>query len=226
MNRNSENRLNAVEAVLLILADNVVVWSVIAALSGLVDLLKAKLQLVRDLRQIQEADTTGITARKKVLKGTLITKAEKVAKGTKALAVATDNQVLLARTDYTHSDLTHASDNELADITRLVYETALPLKTELADYLVTEADIELVSTLQQQFLLAIPGKRGAVAVSAQATQDIEKVMKEIGVLLKEKIDVLVATLEPANPAFYEQYRNARTIVDLGGRHEKPEEEGK
>ncbi len=76
MNRNSENRLNAVEAVLLILADNVVVWSVIAALSGLVDLLKAKLQLVRDLRQIQEADTTGITARKKVLKGTLITKTD------------------------------------------------------------------------------------------------------------------------------------------------------
>jgi hypothetical protein len=226
MKRDFENRLNAVEAVLLIFANNVVVWSVIAVLSGLVDLLKAKVQLVRDLRQIQEADTTGITARKNALKGTLITKSEKVIKGTKALAVATDNQVLLARTGYTHSDLTHASDNELADITRLVYETALPLKTELGGYLVNDADIELVTTLQQQFLLAIPGKRGAVAESAQATQDIEKVMKEMSALLREKIDILVAALEPANPAFYEQYRNARTIVDMGGRHEKPEEEGK
>ncbi|MCK9618404.1 MAG: hypothetical protein M0R21_11295 [Lentimicrobiaceae bacterium] len=46
-----ENTLNSTEAVLLLLTNNAAVWSVIAAIATIFDLLKAKVQLVRDLRQ-------------------------------------------------------------------------------------------------------------------------------------------------------------------------------
>ena len=60
METTDENRLNAAEAVVLVLANNIAIWTMIAAIMALFDLLKAKIQLVRDLRQIQEKDNTGL----------------------------------------------------------------------------------------------------------------------------------------------------------------------
>jgi len=68
METNDENKLNAAEAVVLVLANNIAIWTMIAAIMVLFDLLKAKIQLVRDLRQIQEKDNTGVTKRKRKCK--------------------------------------------------------------------------------------------------------------------------------------------------------------
>jgi len=65
MKTTDENKLNAAEAVVLVLANNIAIWTMIAAIVVIFDLLKAKIQLVRDLRQIQEKDNTGVTKRKK-----------------------------------------------------------------------------------------------------------------------------------------------------------------
>jgi len=140
-------------------------------------------------------------------------------------AVATENTELDANINYTASDLSLASENRVADIIRLVYETANAHKSELAAYGVTDEMLELLLTLHQQFLVAMPETREKITLSSTATKNINTLITEISDLQRTKLDRLIAGFADTNPDFYQQYKNARKIVDRGIRHE-PEEEGK
>jgi len=82
--------------------------------------------------------------------------------------------------------------------------------------------LELLLTLHQQFLVAMPETREKLAISSTATKNINTLIAEISKLQRVKLDRLIAGLADTNPDFYQQYKNARKIVDRGGRHE-PEE---
>ena len=225
METNDENKLNAAEAVVLVLANNIAIWTMIAAIMVLFDLLKAKIQLVRDLRQIQEKDNTGVTKRKKKVREKMEETGINVIRKLVMFAVATENTELDANINYTASDLSVASENRVADIIRLVYETANAHKSELAAYGVTDEMLELLLTLHQQFLVAMPETREKLTLSSTATKNINTLITEISDLQRTKLDRLIAGFADTNPDFYQQYKNARKIVDRGIRHE-PEEEGK
>jgi len=225
METTDENRLNAAEAVVLVLANNIAIWTMIAAIMALFDLLKAKIQLVRDLRQIQEKDNTGVTKRKGNVRKQMEEKGINMIRKLVMYAVATENTELDANINYTASDLSVASENRVADIIRLVYETANAHKSELAAYGVTGEMLELLLTLHQQFLVAMPETREKVTLSSTATKNINTLITEISELQRTKLDRLIAGFADTNPDFYQQYKNARKIVDRGIRHE-PEEEGK
>jgi len=225
METNDENKLNAAEAVVLVLANNIAIWTMIAAIMVLFDLLKAKIQLVRDLRQIQEKDNTGVTKRKGNVRKQMEEKGMNVIRKLVMYAVATENTELDANINYTASDLSLASENRVADIIRLVYETANAHKSELAAYGVTDEMLELLLTLHQQFLVAMPETREKITLSSTATKNINTLITEISDLQRTKLDRLIAGFADTNPDFYQQYKNARKIVDRGIRHE-PEEEGK
>ena len=225
MKTTDENKLNAAEAVVLVLANNIAIWTMIAAIMVLFDLLKAKIQLVRDLRQIQEKDNTGVTKRKKKVREKMEETGINVIRKLVMFAVATENTELDANINYTASDLSVASENRVADIIRLVYETANAHKSELAAYGVTDEMLELLLTLHQQFLVAMPETREKLTLSSTATKNINTLITEISDLQRTKLDRLIAGFADTNPDFYQQYKNARKIVDRGIRHE-PEEEGK
>ena len=225
METTDENRLNAAEAVVLVLANNIAIWTMIAAIMALFDLLKAKIQLVRDLRQIQEKDNTGVTKRKGNVRKQMEEKGINMIRKLVMFAVATENTELDANINYTASDLSVASENRVADIIRLVYETANAHKSELAAYGVTDEMLELLLTLHQQFLVAMPETREKLTLSSTATKNINTLITEISELQRTKLDRLIAGFADTNPDFYQQYKNARKIVDRGIRHE-PEEEGK
>jgi hypothetical protein len=225
MKTTDENKLNAAEAVVLVLANNIAIWTMIAAIMVLFDLLKAKIQLVRDLRQIQEKDNTGVTKRKGNVRKQMEEKGMNVIRKLVMFAVATENTELDANINYTATDLSLASENRVADIIRLVYETANAHKSELAAYGVTDEMLELLLTLHQQFLVAMPETREKLTLSSTATKNINTLITEISDLQRTKLDRLIAGFADTNPDFYQQYKNARKIVDRGIRHE-PEEEGK
>ena len=225
MKTTDENKLNAAEAVVLVLANNIAIWTMIAAIMVLFDLLKAKIQLVRDLRQIQEKDNTGVTKRKKKVREKMEETGINVIRKLVMFAVATEDTELDANINYTASDLSVASENRVSDIIRLVYETANTHKSELAAYGVTDEMLELLLTLHQQFLVAMPETREKLTLSSTATKNINTLITEISDLQRTKLDRLIAGFADTNPDFYQQYKNARKIVDRGIRHE-PEEEGK
>ena len=82
----------------------------------------------------------------------------------------------------------------------------------------------------------MPETREKITLSSTATKNINTLITEISDLQRTliteisdlqrtKLDRLIAGFADTHPDFYQQYKNARKIVDRGVRHEL-EEEGK
>jgi len=219
MTDNQENKYNMYESALAVLKANSSIWSPIAPIGETITAIEAKMKLVRDYRQVQEKDTTGITVNKHNTENNLIGAMVKVISGLIAHATVTENPELLNSINYTPHNLKKSRDNILYDKAQLIYNTAAPLATELAPYLVTQPDIDAVNALSAGYLASIPAKRAAVSASKTSTANIKNTFKEIDKLFKGKLDNLLILFQVPNSTFYNEYKAARTIIDLGVRHE-------
>jgi len=139
------------------------------------------------------------------------------AAGLKAHATSTKNSELKTKANYKAYDLQKTADSVLADIGRLLHETALPIRSDLAKYAVTEPDFQKMEQLLDEFRLAIPKRRVAINISKVSTGNIDGVFKAQDKLLKEQVDSLMEPFRFSQPDFYNAYRNARSVVDYNGR---------
>ena len=180
-------------------------------------LLKAGQTVINQNRQVQEADSTGLTKNKSGLRDELIQTILLFSAGLKANATSTRNVELKTKADYKPSDLKTSPDSVLFDIGSLLIGLALPLKTDLAKYFIGEAEFKKMERLLSEFKLAIPKRRVAINISKVSTGNIDGVFKAQDKLLKDQIDALVQPYQFSQPDFFNSYKNARNIVDYSGR---------
>ncbi|MEZ5084331.1 MAG: carboxypeptidase regulatory-like domain-containing protein [Bacteroidales bacterium] len=218
MNDGQENKFTMYEATMAIMDEYEAIWTTVAAVSDITSKITNIITDIGNFRQIQVADTTGITIDKNAIKEDLIQATLKVINGLVAYAVVNDDNELRNRVNYTRSDLEYSRENILVDKARLIYETALPLAADLVAYLVAQEDIDAITNLLKDFEQALPEKRLAVTQSKYSTEAIRDKFREADGLLRNKLDKLILIFQPANPEFVSRYFNARIIIDLGIRH--------
>ena len=180
-------------------------------------MLKAGQATINQNRQVQEADSSGLTKNKSGLRDELIRLILLFAAGLKAHATTTRDPELKTKADYKAYELQKTSDPVLADIGRLLSETALPLQADLVRYSIGEAEFQQMDRLLSGFRLAIPKRRVAMNISKVSTDNIDGIFKSQDKLLKEVMDDLVEPFQFSQPDFYNAYRNARSVVDYAGR---------
>jgi len=219
MTDTQENKITMYESTLAVLDANETVWNAIIPIGGTVAEIRQELDLVRGFRQVQERDTTGITQKKHAIGVNLISAMVKVISGLIAHATITENYELRNAINYTKSNLEYSRDNILYDKAQLIYNTASPLATELAVYLVEQADIDAINTLSADYLGSIPSKRAATSAQKASTDNIKNAFKKLDKLFKDKLDNLIILFQVSNESFHKEYKAARIIIDLGVRHE-------
>ncbi|MGD8780854.1 MAG: hypothetical protein PVH88_18050 [Ignavibacteria bacterium] len=94
-----------------------------------------------------------------------------------------------------------------------IYNLAAGLKTELADYGISEEDIESIKNNADEFAEAMGITGAAGAESKERTAGLQTIFEEVDDLLYDKIDKLVEIFKTSNKAFYEGYFNVRQIID-------------
>ena len=161
------------------------------------------------------SDSTGQTIVKKQSRDVLENAILKVSGG--LVAYCTAENLVAQRKDINFKpyQLNRAKEIELYNMAAALLVVALPVKTLLASYLITEADIEELDALHTAFLKSIPGKRDSVGSAVAARLAMRLLFKETDLLIKDKLDNLVVIFRAANPEFYTKYTSARVIVDLG-----------
>jgi len=180
-------------------------------------LLKEGKTLILQYRQVQEAETSGLTTTKENVKTDFINSILKFSAALRAYATSTKNEDLKAKAHYVSSELKKAADPILFDIGTLLFGLANPIKTKLTKYSVGENEIAELEALLPAFKLAYPQQRVATTESKMSTGNIDKVFKSTMKLLKEVIDELMLPFQFSKPDFYNTYKNARLIVNYSGR---------
>jgi len=190
-------------------------------------MLKEGKTLILQYRQVQEAETSGLTTTKENVKTDFINSILKFSAALRAYATSTKNEDLKAKAHYVSSELKKVPDPILFDIGTLLFKLADPIKTELTKYSIGEDEIAEMKTLLPAFKVAYPQQRVATTESKMSTDNIDKVYKSTMKLLKDVIDELMLPFQFSQPDFYNTYKNARLIVNYSGRGkgkpDKPEE---
>lgn len=187
------------------------------------DLVAAHLRLNNGLiaisqnRQVQEADTRGLTKNKSGLRASLIRMILKFSAALMGYALSVKDDALKSKAKYTASDLNVSADPVLIDIGNLMVSLATPIKGELAKFFIGEAEFTEMTGLLHDFKLAMPLRRVATSVSKVSTANISEVFDAQDKLLRDELDVLMLSFQFTQPDFYKAYKNARSIIGYTGR---------
>ena len=186
--------------------------------------IKEKISLIDLYRQVQEANNSGLTVSKIILRADVIRLINKFAAALLAHGTITKDNELKTKASYSNTELLRAADPTLYDIGYLLYNLANSRRPEMERFFVTETDFNLMESVLTSFRSSIPQKRVAVGTSKVSTTNIGETFNAIDLLLKEDVDVLIQPFQFTQIDFYNKYKSARTIVETGGNRKRSDEE--
>lgn len=217
MTDRQENKFSMYLATQAVLDNNNAVWAGTPAFVTAKGALDDAISGISKARQTQEKQTKGVTEDKSVAKEAAITKAVSVAAGTFAYASVTGNNTLKEQVNYSPTELRQSRDTILADRLRVIFNAASDNAAALVDYGIQAGDLTDLDALITAYEDVLEAPRTAIGERANATSELESLFDTADTILKEQLDKLVEIFKASALEFYNQYKSARVIVDLGRR---------
>jgi hypothetical protein len=213
MNKDQEDTLNMYEATNDVLQSNAAIWTPNVPFNAAVGELEDGIADIGDLRDQQEADTTGITEDKDERRTTLEEKTYTIGSVISFYASTTGNRDLLKKVNFGKSELSKARDNELPGMSDQVHQAAVDNAAAILPYGVTALMTAALKTAIDNYVDYISKPRAAVSETSAATEQLPNVFENTDKLLEERIDKGMELFKAANPDFYAQYFIAREIIN-------------
>lgn len=138
-------------------------------------------------------------------------------------ATANDND-LVALTALSPAAIHKFGVEELANRAATVLEKANAMKTELAAFQITQANIDEFSQALQDFNQLKEKPRHVAASRVVETATLASLIRDASGILRNQIDRLVNLFRRSHPKFVASYRSARVIIDRPGSHASPQPE--
>jgi hypothetical protein len=152
-------------------------------------------------------------ARQALCKGALVT-----AGAVSTYAHDVGNKELLVRVDTNLTLLTSGRGQDSHDKCADILAAATANLAALADYNVTQASLAALQQLLDDYELLLPQPRVTIGSIKGVGQAIDASLERIEGILTQGLDKLMLQYEDSQPAFFNEYTNARIIIDLPGNH--------
>ena len=214
MNLNQESKFSMYLGELAFLNQNTAITTTLPNCNVYVASFAGNITQIQNVRQIQEADKSGVTLNKNMLKADLVAKAADIARRIVAYATVVNNQKLLSEVNYSESDLGRSPDTILHDRCKLIWDRGNTNVANLANYGVTAALLTVLQTAITAFDAALPQPGNERSSKKQATEQLAELFASTDKIL-EKIDALVEMVKTSQPVFYQTYFNNRKLVETG-----------
>ena len=218
MLQKQQNRLSMNKAVIDTLDGQPALWQDIPAFVIAHDQLRTSITGRDAAAGTQAAPTTGVTQDKEADITDAVDKVMVLAGNTAAYGMEVKNHDLVASLSFGRSYLLHLPDNEVYAVLNNMLTRVVDNADNTGDYNVTQAAIAAASVAVDKVRFSHTAPRRAIDGQAAATKSIP-VLEADGRHALAKLDRLMRNYAQSQPGFYRQYRQARIIVDSGGRHD-------
>ena len=215
MKERGENKLSMYHAVKGVCNDHQVVWNGMPAFANAFSSFDTKIGEIEAAADIQSGVVTGITKDKQKEEDEMIAMAVKIAGAVFAYASINGKNELKDRVDYSKSAMSKARDSELLSICRNILNVANEHVDFLADFGITAEKLTTFDGEIADFADALSKPREAITRRSEATSRLVELFFEADNILKEQMDPLMEMYKDSNRDFYNQYKAARMIIDLG-----------
>lgn len=218
-----ENRLTMFRAVETLLDNNTAKTAGMTVFATRLAEFKDVITQIVDKEENRTNATAGMTADKKAKRDDMVEDAAVLAAKLKALGSDTNDDRLIQIGDLKRTDLAKMRDTQLLSTIQGLVNTADPVAADLAGYGVTAAMITGLSTKMTNYNAALGSKESSFSVKGAALTALNNLFDSADDILVNKLDNLMEGFKKDDNEFYNQYKIAREIHDIGVRHEKPEE---
>ncbi len=224
MEKRFENKLIMLKAVLSLLQQNQSLWQDAAPLAAVIADLKGLIAQIEQFKQTTSQSNSGLVAAKQSLQETLINLAFELASMLFAYARRNNDPVLLAKVDFSISQLRNLRDDELATKCLSLLALGQSKAEALVEYGTTPEKLNLFGELTNQYVEQLPNRRVTLSERKMANEKIKNLLSEALLVASEQLDRMMVRFKSPQPDFYISYLNARKVVDYGTRHDKPDDD--
>lgn len=220
MTKTEENKLSAYRAVISVLDENQSIVTTLPALSSAVTNFKA---LVTDISLRDTEFTTSVSGKtkaKNLVEDELLDLLTPLADTLNAYASRNKIEDLKEKSKVSRAKLKGMRDNDMISKARLIYGLLDTNIAVLADYGITSARITALLNKIVEYEAALGVKETSFATKSATRQTLSQLFDQADMVLKTEIDALMENFKAGNKLFYDQYRSARVIKDLGLGHKE------
>lgn len=202
-------------ALLQVLAKHVAVWTGLVPFKNAHDELKLNVGSIENATQKQETSLKGVALDKRFKKEAMVKQTLSIAQAMFAYAEDEGDVVLRDKVDYSRSELMQTRDAIIAQTCQNIHDLANPIIAALAAYGLLPADLTGHQSTIDAYTATVGSPRAALTVRKGATAEINALVKDSMKILNNRMDKMMPEWEASNPDFFQEYFDARMIVDSG-----------
>lgn len=218
-----ENRLTMFRAVESLLDNNTAKTAGMTVFATRFAEFKDVVLQIVDKEEQRTNATAGMSADKKAKRDDMVENAAVIAAKLKTLGSDTNDDRLIQIGDLKRSDLAKMRDTQLIPTVQGLVNAADAVAAGLAGYGVTAAMIAGLSTKMNSYNASLGSKESLFSIKGAAYTALNNLFDSANNILVNKLDNLMEGFKKDDNEFYNQYKIAREIHDIGVRHEQPEE---
>ena len=211
-----ENKLSMYGAVIHLLEDNTTKTSTITAIAPALLNFKTLAGEIEAKDTEQDEAATGKTANKRQAKTALINACVRFAANIKALGRNTGNNVLIESGDKKRTFFVTQRDTDLKSQANILLTAANDNAAALIGYGISAGDITDFGDLITAYEPTLGARESSRGVQVAAGKEVVTLFKQADVVLKDVLDGLMENFATSDTQFYNEYKSAREIIDLGG----------
>lgn len=221
MRKDLEDRFTMFYAVQTAVDKHNAAWAALVPYANATTAFKDKIVAIEAEVAKQGTDLEGYALDKAAKKEKMVQKGLAIANQVYAYAEDNDDAVLREKMDVSYSDLTAPRDAVIAQKCQVIHDEANAVIASIGAYGVVAADLTALETLIDAYEAVISAPRTAITVRKGATEAIETLIKEGTTILTNRMDKLMSEFKDSNPDFYQEYFDARIVVNTGSKKEEP-----
>ena len=214
MKKNFNNLKNMFSSVQAIILYYIAVWTGYVPFETSNAKFNTVVGKIEDNEEIQKILTKGWTVAKRTKKRNMAKKAMEICRKIRAFASSKKDSALFGRMQITYSKIYYGTANvALAYANNILTEANAMTPAERTTYDISDGDITALTDLISEFDTAASTPRDRIVIRKAATEKLPLLFKEGSELLTDELDNLMSNYKESEPEFYEQYFNARIIVN-------------
>ncbi len=220
MTKAEENKFSAYRVVISVLDEN---QSVVSTLPALISAVTNFKSLVSDIsvRDMEfTTSTKGKTKAKNLVEDELLNVVIPLADSLYAYASRNKIEEIKAKSKVTRNGLEKLRDTDLISKARSIYGLLDTNIAVLADFGITSTKVTDLLNKIVEYEAALSVKDTSFATKSATRQTLSQLFDQADFVLKTEIDALMENFKAGNKMFYDQYRSARVIKDLGLGHDE------
>lgn len=224
MKKHEENVLTMYKTVCSILKS---AGTILVGLSGSQEKIEAFSGILNQIEQKEtelKTLTAGKTQSKRSAEKELVDEIFKICQAMLLFSKSAKNLELAAKTKVTKTELLRLRDSELLAKVREINSLAKINESNIAGYGITNERLTALEEMINSYESKILSKETSFADKTAARGELTALFKSADELLKTELDRFVELVKDSSPDFYNMYKEARYIRNLGVRHNGVEEE--